>query len=424
MLLSLTIPDTWKKIEKCDVLLYGPIGKYNYNGCCYNRILDSISELCQRKGLTTNYILREYQYIYLKKATNMLSTYNRHAFRILLTKYFVACIKGKEYANDFQLNQLIEFWLNVLKKTDPKIIIGIMPDQAICLAGKKAGIKVYDFQHGVIADEHPWYGKQFRIDTPRNDLPDGFLTWDDSSANVLRKWAPQKGINVKVYGNPWFQRFLNAKPDDQLVQQALANSKIFNNNKPTILVTLQWGLKSKGYYTDPHFNGVMNDALENTIKHTYEHYNWLLRLHPIQLRKTKAFEGESAIQYLTEKFAHIDSVEWRICSELPLPVVLHQVDLHITDSSTVVIEAGWMGIRSGLLSPHICTGGRLENYFLHERNMGIAEVISQDTEAIKQWIKETLPKGRCKPTMVPTDTEFELFIKEFCEKKDWSQFQK
>jgi hypothetical protein len=267
-------------------------------------------------------------------------------------------------------------------------------------------IPVYDLQHGVINDEGDWYGKKFRVDTPQSDLPDGFLCWDKPSAMALRKWAPDKGIDVRIIGNPWFMRFSEMDQTDTLVQDAINTGRIFNNEKPVILVSLQWGLR-EFFYENIEFNGVMVDALEKVILETVGAYNWLLRLHPIQLRGP---EKKKVQHYLEHTFGHFSSIEWHEASELPLPVVLQQVDLHITYSSAVVIEAAWMGLQSALLNNNICPGGGLEKMYEHERNLDFATVLPQNSEIIKHWISEALLKGKDNKTFTDTTQNLHKFI--------------
>jgi hypothetical protein len=238
-------------------------------------------------------------------------------------------------------------------------------------------------------------------------LPDGILCWDEPSAGALRKWAPQKGIDVRVVGNPWFSRFLSNDPADLLVQGAVNSGKIFHGDRHVILVSLQWGLDF--YYRQGGFNGVMVDALERTILETADSYNWLLRLHPVQLR---GVAKETAHDYLRRTFGHIESVEWSRCSELPLPIVLQQSDLHITDMSTVVVEAGWMGLYSALLNSNIRPAGSLENIYANERALGLATVLPQDANIIGRWIADTLAKGKGKPSLRETGRALDAFIDE------------
>ena len=365
-------------------------------------MFDSIGDLCVKRGLVTRSVAKPFALLIGSNAYNLPVSYNRYALMIALLRRGIQLISGHADGEEWANKHREHIWERILDKARPCYVISSQPDVGLCRAGKMKGIPVYDLQHGVIADEHLWYGEKYRLNALSKDLPDGFLCWDEQSAMALSKWAPQKGIDVRIIGNPWFLRFLLRNPKDSLVQEATNAGKIFNNGKPVILVSLQQWLT----FT---YKGVMVDALEKIILETANTYNWLLRLHPIQLRGP---EKDMVQKYLVKTFGHLASVEWLVCSELALPIVLQQADLHLTDYSTVVIEASWMGLYSGLLSSHICPGGKYENLYLHERNLGLAMVLKQDSIDIERWIKQTLAKGKGKSTLKIAGQALHTFIDE------------
>lgn len=403
------LPDTWQQIDRCDVLLVRSDADcgYCYQGKAYAHLTDSIGDLLTMQGLVVRSVATPYS-VHTGNRSHIPSvSFNRFALMTKIIRSFVQLIKGYVNGTEWATKQYKSLWRKILNKAAPQYIVGIQPDVGLCRAGKIKRVPVYDLQHGVIADEHRWYGEKYRANTPPGDLPDGFLCWDEPSATALRKWAPQKGIDVRVVGNPWFSRFIFNDPSDLLVQGVMHSEKIFNNSKPVILVSLQWGLAL--YHKNDGFNGVMADALEKAILETVDSYNWLIRLHPVQINGA---EKRTTQDYLKHTFGHLTSVDWALCSVLPLPTVLKQSDLHITEHSTVVVEAGWMGMYSALLNKHICPGGRLENIYEYERNLGLVYVLAQDTQLIKQWIAETLTKGKARPTLKDTREALLTFIGE------------
>lgn len=366
---------------------------------------DSVGDLLINRGLVVRAVARPFAKLTGTKAYNSPVSCNRSALITFIVRRILQLIgaDGIEWEN--KRDQYL--WERILDKSKPCCVIGTQPTVGLCRAGKAKGISVFDLQHGVIADEHLWYGIKYRSNALSGDLPDGFLCWDEQSALTLRKWAPQKGIDVRVVGNPWFLRFLLKDANDYLVQESLIAERIFNNNRPVILVSLQWGLNL--YYKYKSFNGVMVDDLEKVILETADTYNWLLRLHPEQRFGP---EKERVQSYLTRIFGNLPSVEWTKCSEMALPILLQQIDLHITEHSTVVIEAGWLGVYSALLNSQICSGGRLENLYSYERGLGLADVLKSDKNIIKQWISETLAKGKGKSTLKDANLALQAFIDE------------
>jgi hypothetical protein len=337
------------------------------------------------------------------KTHNRKISYNRSALAYAILSRVARLIIGRSRALDWVNGKNTNLWQNILNVANPACVISTHPGLGLCRAGKMKGIPIYDFQHGVINDQHPWYGKNYRANMMPRDLVDGFLCWDEQSASTLRKWAPQKGIVVKVVGNPWFSRFMYPAPDDLLVQEALGAGHIFSNGRPNVLVSLQWGMMVSSASND----GFMVDALKKTILETSDSFNWLLRLHPVQMRGP---EKKISFNYLINTFGHLNSVEWQQSSELPLPVILNQTDLHVTDSSTVVVEAAWLGIRSAVLNIDISPGGVAESYFFYERDIGLAEVVPPETNAIKQWLSDTYKKGRGDSTLKHTRKALHAFI--------------
>lgn len=407
ILQAVLTPDNWQRIDPCDVLFLHDIGHcgYIYRGKTYAPLLNSISDLCINRGLKTSFVFTHFSKLRGIDTYNLKISYNRFALVTAITSRVLRVIIGDTKFNEWSSKRRTYLWNNILSMAKPSCVIGIHPDPCLCRAGKLKGIPIYDFQHGVIDDRHPWYGKDYCSNKIIENLVDGFLCWDEASASVLRKWAPQKGIEVKVTGNPWFSRFVLAKKNDLLVQEALNHGRIFRNSRPTVLVSLQWGMMDKA----EGLNGLMIDALKKTILETADKLNWLLRLHPIQMRGP---EKKISLRYLERAFGRLDTVEWQHASELPLPIVLQQTHLHITDSSTVVVEAAWMGIRSALLNVDICPGGAAESYYSYERAIGMAEVIPPETNAIKQWLADTYKKGKGHSNMTDASKALHEFIED------------
>lgn len=405
------VKDSWHSMRKCDVLLvcHDNDRGYSYHNKAYSQLLDSVGDLCARKGLSTSTIAIPYSQLVGVHAHNTPVSYNRSALIIALVGIIIRLIRGRIVALDWMNKNLVNIWVSILEQTNPKCVIGIQPSPYLCQAGKIKSVRVYDLEHGVIADEHPWYGQNYRADTPTQYLPDGFLCWHERSAEVLYKWTQQKHIDVIVIGNPWFLRFLDADKNDVLVQETISFNKIFKNNNPTILVSLQWGLINefaKSGLIEESGVFIVN-ALEQTILETADLYNWLLRLHPVQIRGS---EKKATQQYLTKTFKHLHSVEWQVCSEMPLPVLLKQVDLHISYSSTVTVEAAWMGIRTGLMDPSLTGDGCYSSYFTYERSLGMAEILPLDPKIIKDWIAKKLNQGKGISTLQNSSQSIHSFI--------------
>jgi len=410
IIMTLQTKDTWQHINTCDVLLVRHDNDcgYTFHNKAYAQIIDSFGELCTKRGLIIGSVATPYSKLVGKRAFHSPVSYNQSLSIICIFGKIIRLIKGNNIGTEWIESHLLNLWCKILEKTSPKCVIGIQPDVFLCRAGKIKNIPIYDLQHGTIVDDHPWYGKNYRIATPIQNLPDGFLCWDDQSAATISKWAYNKGIRVIKIGNPWFLRFFRIHPDDLLVNEALVNCIITDDNRPCILVSLEDGFAAR-WYPDKKFNGIMFEALEKVILDTVELYNWVIRLHPIQIRGK---ERDMVLNYLRIAFGAEKTQKWLLASEMPLPVLLSKTDLHITGSSTVVIESALMGIRSGMLNQTLCLEGKTQSYYTYERNRGMAEVIPQNPDIIKQWIIDTLAKGRGESTLEDTRQNLDAFIDE------------
>lgn len=407
--LGLFINDSWKNLSPCDVLLIRHDNDcgYQYQGKAYAHILDSFRDLCTKRLLTVHTIAMPFSMFVGRKAYGSPVSLNQAHLWIEFSRILLLFFKGVEFSSQKANSDRVALWGKILERTRPKVIVGIQPDKYICQAGKIWGIPVYDFQHGVIFENNDWYCFKHRISTPNEELPDGFLCWDEQSASIISQWGKNKEIRTIVTGNLWFSRFVHVDPDDILVHEALEQGNLKVDDRPSILVSLVWGMRT--FYPDISCNGVLSPGLEEVILDTIDKYNWILRLHPVQLRGE---EKDLTLRYLTETFGEEKTQKWSKSSLFPLPVVLQQIDLHITEFSSVVIEATWMGIRTGLLNQQICNGGDLETLFTHERSTGMAELLPQDPEIISQWISSTLAKGHTEPTLIDFSQNLNTFINE------------
>lgn len=271
-------------------------------------------------------------------------------------------------------------WEKILETTGAKRVIGIQPSRELCRAARRRGVWVADLQHGVIAESHPWYGSRFREREPSEFLPHAFVVWDPGSAEVL-EWARASGSDVIVVGNPWISRFITPHPEDSLVRRLVeaAGGSFARNGKKNVLVSLSWG------DTDIP-NGVMTDELATAIRASQNEYNWFLRLHPNQLRGFASHEAAWFHKYYAE---HLDGLAtWKDATRQPLPLVLSQMDMHVTWNSSVCIEAAHFGLSSALLNHRMHSGGDKSDYYCYYKAVGRIDEVANTPESILDWLKE------------------------------------
>lgn len=396
--------DNWKHIKECDVLLvcHDDDRGYLFRNRHYSQLIDSVGDLLKKNGLSTSSVAMPFSRLVKNKAYGDPIAVNRaFLFEQISLRLF----------RDLKLNyiELIasrqSIWETILKASKPRIVIGIQPSRELCRICNDFSIPIFDLQHGIISHDNPYYEEMHKSEVSLVEIPAGFLCWDDTSANLLRKWIPQKGDFVYTIGNPWFRRFQTDNSKDILIKD-IRRSEIFKrNNKKNILVSLQF----KGiWYTDGFVrNGIIPDALEEAIVNTATIYNWYIRLHPVQILGD---EYAFVKKYLYSKFGCFSNVEWEYCSRMPIPIVLNNCDVHITYSSSTTIEAAWMGVPTALLNPKTQEGGRDEDFFLFERSLGLVETVSLDSKNIENWLHTNLEKGKSQPILKNYDESLFGFI--------------
>ena len=265
----------------------------------------------------------------------------------------------------------------------------------MCAACKERGIWVADLQHGVIADAHPWYGEGFRASDPEAWIPNAFLVWDEGSADVVNKWAPQSGATIELIGNPWVDRFRRRADDDVIYQELLSQYPMRNNGKPNALVSLSWD----SYNID---NGFIHPALEAYILETIDIYNWSFRLHPNQIQGFATDEGDEFVKYFNATYP-LGSIDWQTASMMPLPLLLSRTNYHVTWCSSVCMEAAYFGIRSLLMDPELLPGNSREDYYNFLCSAGFATKINPTYLGVKNWFESQKKSNPAKPPIHDTN---------------------
>ena len=369
-----------KKLVPADVLLICADGdrSYNYSGKKYAHLLDSVNELLMDAGLKTITIANPYSNVYGKKAFGNVFCINGLMARSSIKYLIMKKISTVFVSNDLYIN----VWDKVVKKVQPKMIIGIQPCWSLCVAANQNKILIADLQHGALSNEG-YYGLKHRIDFNQKGWPDLILCWNETSADWFKKNL-QERVETRVVGNPWFLRFIKSEKSDKLVEEASAKMANTNIERPVILVTIHWGHLP---IVENHEIGT-SIALVNFIREKGECYTWWIRIHPAQMQGEV---GREILKNLNALFYAHDNVSWQFATENPLPLVLRYVDLHITLQSAVTIEASWFGISTALLHSRADLSYK---YFKELVDNGTANIIAADQTEIGNWIDLKLKKSK------------------------------
>lgn len=216
----------------------------------------------------------------------------------------------------------VKFYLNILTRINPKkmYILCYYSDLAFVTAANKLKIDLTEFQHGAQTDEHLCYGSWSKVPNSGYALiPYTYWSWDEKSKNCIVKWASKNNLyKCFVGGNPWVEYWKRNKQELKF--------------KAFILYTLQPNLALDELFNEHIINFIKNHDL-----------TWFIRMHPMQL-SIKAF-----LESIFIKHEIINKINLQDATFEPLPLLIKECKLHITNSSASTIEAAMFNKKTILL---------------------------------------------------------------------------
>jgi hypothetical protein len=244
--------------------------------------------------------------------------------------------KNKIYFKTLLVNFISTLFYKKLQKIQPKLIIlepyyGII-GRGLCVAGRKLGIITMDLQHGVQGNFHPAYSGYRNVPKSGfNVLPNYFLNWDENDFRRIKSWS-SKLITHKpiVLGNVLLEKFLSDNNVSTYFDNIFENSFPFRE-KTLILITLQW-------------TKFLPDIIKYLIINSPDNYFFLIRFHP-----TTSSREKKVVRKVLNTI-NKQNYESLISSNLPLYSLLRNVTVHITEYSSVVIEASYFDVKSIILN--------------------------------------------------------------------------
>lgn len=250
----------------------------------------------------------------------------------------------------------------IIKKTKPSLIIveGFYSYIAMgmLLAAHKNGIKSMDIQHGVQSENDFLFSNWTIIPKDGYELlPDIFWCWSKDEKENIDKWTFNSDTLYSSFtgGNP----VLEINDDDENIklfhQEILAQK---NNSLKNILYTHQASYE-------------ISEILFTAVKNSNENCKWWFRFHP------QYPEAQNKVLAKLAKY-NFKNVITENVTGYPLPLLLNNMDLHVTEFSSTVLEAEMLGVPSILLSE---TGAELFNKQIES---GIAKYVSNSENFLKE----------------------------------------
>lgn len=353
----------FKNVTTKDVLFMSlDMHKVQHNGDYFNRFFDSIisSNGLEKNSLTfeikknpqpcynsdsvhkvsslLDYHYKKYSFANRFKKKKVVQSNNIHDIEKLtvylknqgLDKIANQLTEDKLNRWTFKIRAFSNFYIKYLKKSQTKKVIAVsyygFDSMWSCMyAANLLSIPTVDFQHGPQTEVHMAYASWTKI--PKNGfsiMPKEYWCWDEESAKEINKWAITAGTIAKVYGQPWLTYIQNKQ-----------TQKGIEDKKPIVLYTLQ---------TFPLF------TLENTFTPEIiqlikiSKYKWVLRLHPSNAQDAYLIEN-----YLDKYDVEKDRYLIQGPRGIPLPEVLTESILHVTNYSGCTIEARELGVKTVLI---------------------------------------------------------------------------
>lgn len=218
-----------------------------------------------------------------------------------------------------KINILQGFYKRLYKKVKPKKIIflgyyGLDDLTAAIVFARKLNINTIDLQHGTQINNMAFSNWTKIPNKGFNTIVNEFWTWDEESKKNIDNWANKNNTaKAKVIGQPYISYWTHLQ------------SKAVNCNKK-ILYTLHLS----------KIEEMLTQDLISLIKKL--NYHWVLRLHPRNSINVEEIENYLLVNEINYKVVVQSS------AEVPLPEILSQSILHLTNYSGCLIEARMMNI--------------------------------------------------------------------------------
>lgn len=205
---------------------------------------------------------------------------------------------------------------------------------AMLLAARRLGIPTVDIQHGYSGELHWAYSRWTNMPSGGYELlPRYFWCWSEDERRTMSAWADQSGgaHRVLVGGNLFANMWRDGRNEvvhryDEDVSGQIAR----HPGKVAVLYA------ANGLETDDQLR-----RLASVIRATASDMFWYCRLHPC-----RSTDAGRAAEILRSEQASTFEIER--ATRLPLYAWLRHVSLHVTESSTTVMEASDFGVPSVL----------------------------------------------------------------------------
>lgn len=291
------------------------------------------------------------------------------------------------------------FYYKLLKKIQPKLILGIGVHSELCMEARKLEIPIWEVSHGFGYNPPPPWGWKVKS-IP--EMPNGILVYDEKSEKTF---SEIKNLEVKIVKHPLYQnKDLQINYYTKDINSNVGKLKEKIEKKKVILVIITWGYAGDhGEYEQLKGvlrNGFFPEAIETAMVEMGEDFFWLFRVHPAQItnkeKYANLFNKLSKMTYL------YGNMEWIISSTMPIYTLLPLVSAQISMASMASYDAAIFGKKTLLMCPTVRPNQSKPFLFDDLLESGASEFIDcNDQEVLpklKNWLVSSLD--------FPTDQNF------------------
>ena len=304
---------------------------YYYKSHTYSEsfFIQSFLDLCRFKAKFMSNLRKKKFILFLEKYDEFLKILQKNGYQ---------CSKF-EKKRIFYLGILLvvraNFFEKILKQIQPKVCFELCyynPENfALTLACHRLKIPTVDIQHGLQGNLHFAYNNW--LNQPAEGysvIPTFFWVWSNFEQKIIENWTTKKNQQVVfVGGDLWLNAWVSKKENLRILFEKEFNFPLLlNENYIKILITLQT-------------SEIFKD-LEEIIKQSEDNFYFFIRLHPRMKNQIESYKM---------KFVEYKNINIQQASSLPLHLLLRNMDIHITNSSSTVIEAFKFGIKSISTNP-------------------------------------------------------------------------
>lgn len=372
--------------RKCDILIFSnDVDRSDIvNGCHFSKILDPLTVILKKSNLQIYNISFPGSKLTGEKTYGNIVNIDKSYIKNEITNKLVSFLSIRKKPNPRS------FYCKLLRKTRPRLILGIGLHSEICREAKNLNIPIWEISHGFGYNPPVPWGWENK---PISEVPNGILVFDEKSRKTF---VEVNNLEVIVVNHPLYQdkgQQLNKFSFELESKIALLKDKI--NNRKVIMVILTWGYAGDhgeySYLEGILPNGFFPNAVESAMADIGEDYFWSFRVHPTHITNKEKYAR--LFNKLSKMKAKYENMDWEYSSSMPLFSLLPIVNKTICMASMASYDAAIFGIKTLFMCPTLNPSQRKPFLFDDLFDKGIASYIDcNDVKAslkLKEWVMET-----------------------------------